>query len=65
MSQQNRPFVWQMVRDAMEALGTPTTNVAVRDGIVDRYPDTNIGFTLDARLMRMSRTGGGSTAIGL
>lgn len=41
MSEENRPYVWQMVRDAVEALGTPTTNLAVRDWILKRYPDTN------------------------
>lgn len=41
MSEQNRPFVWQMIRQALDALGTPTTNVAVRDWVLERYPGTN------------------------
>ncbi len=40
-SKDNRPYVWQMVREAVEALGGQTTNVAVRDWILQRYPNTN------------------------
>ncbi len=42
------PPVRQMVREAVEELGSPTTNVAVRDWIIGRYPDTNLG-TIDAQ----------------
>ena len=41
MSQQDKPFVWQMVKQAAEALGPKTTNVAIRDWILEKYPDTN------------------------
>lgn len=41
MNEQNRPYVWQMIRDAVDALGTPTTNVVARDWILERYPGTN------------------------
>ncbi len=41
MSTKNQPYVWQMVREAVEALGGQTTNVAVRDWILERYPGTN------------------------
>lgn len=34
------PPVRQMIREAVEALGSPTTNVAVRDWIESRYPGT-------------------------
>ncbi len=33
--------VWKMVREAVEALGGKTTNVAVRDWILQKYPGTN------------------------
>jgi hypothetical protein len=41
MSSQPRSFVWQMIREAVEALGGSTANVAVRDWILERYPGTN------------------------
>lgn len=40
MSQAQRPPVWRMVKEAVEHLGGATTNVAVRDWILGRYPDT-------------------------
>lgn len=33
--------VWKMVRESMETLGPSTTNVAIRDWILRRYPGTN------------------------
>lgn len=44
------PSVRQMIRDAVESLGSPTTNVAVRDWIEARYPGTNRG-TIMAQLL--------------
>jgi hypothetical protein len=41
MSEPARPPVRQMIREAVEALGSPTTNVAVRDWIEAHYPGTN------------------------
>jgi hypothetical protein len=41
MNEAIKPPVWRMVRDAVEALGGKTTNVAVRDWILKRYPGTN------------------------
>ena len=41
MTENNTPPVWQMVRAAVEALGGKTTNVAVRDWILEHYPGTN------------------------
>jgi hypothetical protein len=35
-------YVWEMVRQAVNDLGGETTNVAVRDWILQRYPDTNL-----------------------
>lgn len=39
--EQARPFIWQMMREGMKALGSPTTNVALRDWIMERFPGTN------------------------
>jgi len=36
-----RPPVWQMIRQAIEALGGKTTNVAIKEWILKRYPGTN------------------------
>jgi len=41
MNEQTRPYVWQMIRGAVEALGGDTTNVAVRDWIEQHYAGTN------------------------
>ena len=41
MNEAKKPTVWQMVREAVEALGGKTTNVAVRDWILEHYPGTN------------------------
>lgn len=37
------PPVWKMIRDAVHALGGKTTNTAVRDWILEHYPDTHRG----------------------
>src|SRR5262245_17936435 len=50
MASQPRPFVWQMIREAAHALGGATTNVAVRDWILDRYPGTNTA-TIQAQII--------------
>lgn len=42
------PPVRQMIREAVEELGSPTTNVVVRDWIIGRYPGTN-ARTIDAQ----------------
>jgi hypothetical protein len=41
MNTQQRPPVWKMVKEAVEALGGTTTNIAVRDWILKKYPGTN------------------------
>ncbi len=41
MVESGRPYVWQMMKEAVEALGSPTTNVAVRNWILRKYPGTN------------------------
>ncbi|TNF32502.1 MAG: DUF91 domain-containing protein [Deltaproteobacteria bacterium] len=38
---EDRPYVWQMIRRAVDELGPSTTNVAVRNWILERWPDTN------------------------
>ena len=42
MKNGKQPYVWQMVKEAVHALGSPTTNVAVRDWILKTYPGTNL-----------------------
>jgi hypothetical protein len=44
------PPVRTMLWEAVEELGSPTSNVAVRDWIMGRYPGTNVG-TISAQLM--------------
>ena len=41
MTEQPRPPVLQMVKEAVEAFGGKTTNIAVRDWISQKYPGTN------------------------
>lgn len=41
MENTKRTYVWQMVKEALAALGGSTTNVAVRDWILKHYPGTN------------------------
>ena len=41
MGTPRQPYVREMVREAVEALGGRASNVAVRDWILTRYPDTN------------------------
>lgn len=41
MMRSERPPVRQMIREAVEALGSPTNNVGVRDWIEAHYPGTN------------------------
>ena len=41
MPEKPRPPVLQMVKEAVEALGGKTTNVAMRDWILQKYPGTN------------------------
>lgn len=41
MNEEDRPPLWQVVKQAVEALGGKTTNVAVRDWILSKYPGTN------------------------
>jgi endonuclease len=41
MKEGRHPYVWQMIREAIQALGSPTTNRAVRDWILRKYPETN------------------------
>ena len=41
MSRNSYPYVREMMREAVEALGSPTTNTAVQDWIAERYPGTN------------------------
>lgn len=40
MTTLQKPPVWRMVKEAVEALGGSTTNVEVRDWILEKYPGT-------------------------
>ncbi len=46
----HHPPVRQMIREAVEELGSPTTNRAVKDWIAERYPGTNEG-TIQAHVL--------------
>ncbi len=50
MSDKTRPPFLQLVRSAVEALGGKTTNVAVRDWILERHPDANTS-TIQANII--------------
>lgn len=41
MSSSTRPPVWKMIVEGIEALGAATTNVALKDWVLQRYPGTN------------------------
>ncbi|MBD3345861.1 MAG: DUF91 domain-containing protein [Chitinivibrionales bacterium] len=41
MDKRGRPFIWEMIREAIEAMGGKSTNVLVRDWILERYPEAN------------------------
>ncbi|NQT82050.1 DUF91 domain-containing protein [bacterium] len=41
MRDNDKPPVWKMIREAVEALGGKTANVAVRHWVLQRYPGTN------------------------
>ncbi len=37
---EHKPYVWQMIRQAIEVLGPETTNGAMREWILERWPNT-------------------------
>lgn len=41
MSAQAKPPIWKMVKEAVESLGGKTSNIAVRDWILKKYPGVN------------------------
>lgn len=47
MEMQPKPFVWQMIKEAVEIHGNKTTNIAVRDWILEHYPGTNVNTILN------------------
>ena len=47
MDKQPKPFVWQMIKEAVEVHGNKSTNVAVRDWILEHYPGTNVNTILN------------------
>lgn len=50
MGDAKRPYVWQMIKEALSTLGGSTTNVAVRDWILKHYPGTNTN-TISAQII--------------
>jgi RecB family endonuclease NucS len=42
MNRKSKPYIWQMIREAVEALGGKTTNAAIRDWIMEYYPNTSV-----------------------
>ncbi|KMQ50934.1 RecB family-like nuclease [Chitinispirillum alkaliphilum] len=42
-----KPFVWQMIREAVEAHGNKLSNVEVKDWILKHYPNTNVNTILN------------------
>ena len=42
MESQPKPFVWQMVKEAVEVHGNKSTNTAIRDWILEHYPGVNV-----------------------
>jgi len=50
MDNRKQPYVREMVREAVEALGGRATNIAIRDWVLTRYPDTNAS-TIQQHLM--------------
>lgn len=41
MSTPGRPYIWKMVREAIDAIGPNTTNKALRAWVLEHYPGTN------------------------
>jgi endonuclease len=42
MNKRTKPEVWQLVKESVHALGGKATNAAIRDWILEYYPDTNV-----------------------
>ncbi|HON10238.1 MAG TPA: hypothetical protein PLE24_05175 [Chitinispirillaceae bacterium] len=47
MENQPKPLVWQMIKEAVEVHGNRTTNLAVRDWILEHYPGVNVNTILN------------------
>jgi endonuclease len=47
MDKQPKPFVWQMIKEAVEVHGNKATNIAVRDWVLEQYPGTNVNTILN------------------
>jgi len=48
MEAQPKPFVWQMVKEAVEVNGNKSTNTAIRDWVLEHYPGVNVNSILNA-----------------
>lgn len=47
MDKQPKPFVWQMIKEAVEVHGNKATNIAIKDWILEHYPGTNVNTILN------------------
>jgi hypothetical protein len=47
MEKHPKPFVWQMIREAVEVHGNKSSNIAIRDWICEHYPGTNVNTILN------------------
>lgn len=47
MESQPKPFVWQMVKEAVEVHGNKSTNIAIRDWIMEHYTGVNVNTILN------------------
>jgi endonuclease len=42
-----KPFVWQMIKEAVESQGNKATNIVARDWILEKYPGTSVNTILN------------------
>ena len=47
MEKQSKPLMWQMIKEAVEVHGNRSSNIAIRDWILEHYPGTNINTILN------------------
>lgn len=46
---QSRPYVWQMIREAVDSIGRPARLAEIRNWVNAKYPGTNRG-TIDTQV---------------
>ncbi|MFW6245661.1 MAG: endonuclease NucS domain-containing protein, partial [Fibrobacterota bacterium] len=47
MEKQPKPFVWQMIKEAVEVHGNRSTNIDVKNWVLENYPGTNANTVLN------------------